>query len=264
MINLFPPKSSLKNLIINSLVQGQGNIKEIKKSIKRDHDVSVTYQGIHKILNFLKQEDIVGLENHVWTLNNDWVNHILDGLNDHNRSPLFNPELKSISFSTMGKALKFISENIERIRNNGPRLFIMHVKNIAFLSLDNKQKNLWRRFARNNECHLLIEKRNFLNKLSAKYIKSLGFNVYLGIPRSTPYTLTVYGNTMYNTYSDFDITGFLTSTYRNIKTISNIKALKLFNSLNDDTRFHVKFIFETDEAVVRQTREYLIDLKNKN
>ena len=70
LLNIFPPKKSLKNLIINTLINSNGlTVTEVKKSIKNRYEVSATYQGINKILHFLKEEKIVNFKDKLWFIN---------------------------------------------------------------------------------------------------------------------------------------------------------------------------------------------------
>jgi len=77
LTNLFPPKSSLKNLIINTLiVNGEISTIGIKKYIKQRYCLSATYQGINKILNQLLEEQIVYKMKRGWNLNPQWTQEI--------------------------------------------------------------------------------------------------------------------------------------------------------------------------------------------
>ena len=138
------------------------------------------------------------------------------------------------------------------------------IKNIAFFGPDKKQMEFLKKFAKSAECHILVEKNNFINRLVGKYLKSIGYNVYIGVQRSTPHTITIYGNTLYNTFGNLDLSDYMTSMYENIKNISNLKAINVFDSLKDDKRFSIKFTFETDKEIVDQTKEFLLKIaKNK-
>lgn len=244
------------------------SVSEIKKDIKNKHSVSATYQGINKILNSLLEEDIVKKKKDKWTIKKEWVENIkrvCENYNNKDEIPSYNPEMKSISFTTIGKAFEFITTNIESgaLRNSGEEVFLMHVKNIGFFGLEKKQMDFLKRFAKNTECHVMIEKNNFINRLVGKYLKSFGCNVYMGVPRSTPHTITIYGNTLYNTFANLDLTAYMTKMYEKIRNISNPKTIKLFSSLKDDKRFNIKFTFETDKQIIEQTKEYLLDIAKK-
>lgn len=280
IITIFPPENSLRNLIINTILfsndsnnKGENKsdnnigltVVEIKKEIKSRYGSSATYQGINKILNFLLEENIVQKNENKWFVKKEWLETIKNAFEQYTNkeSPqIYTKEMKSISFTTIGKAFEFISFNIEadNLRNNGKKEFITHVKNIAFFGPDKKQMEFLKRFAKTTECHIIVEKNNFINRLVGKYLKSIGCNVYIGVLRSTPHTITVYGNTLYNTFGNFDLSSYMTKMYENIKNISNLKAIKIFDSLKDDKRFSIKFTFETDKEIVDQTREFLLKI----
>ena len=212
IVNIFPPKNSLKNLIINSIIFSSNNngltVVEIRKEIKNRYNFSVTYQGINKVLNLLLDENVVKKTKNGWTIKKEWVENIKNACEQYNNKdgiPIYSKEMKSISFSTIGKAFEFIIYNIENesLKNEGHEIFIMHVKNIGFFGLEKKQMDFLKRFIKKTECHIIVEKSNFINRLVGKYLKSFGANVYMGIQRSTPCTITIYGNTMYYTFSNF-------------------------------------------------------------
>lgn len=273
MANIFPPETSLKNLIMNTLLFSDDHnglsVIEIKKDIKSKHGISATYQGINKILNSLNEEKIVQKKKDKWCIEIKWVENIkriFEQYNNKEGPQIYTKDMKSISFTTIGKAFEFMSFNIEAdtLRNNGEKVFIMHVKNIAFFGPDKKQMEFLKKFAKSTECHILVEKNNFINRLVGKYLKSIGYNVYIGVQRSTPHTITVYGNTLYNTFGNINLSDYMTSMYENIKNISNLKAINVFDSLKDDKRFSIKFTFETDKDIVDQTKEFLLKIaKNK-
>ncbi len=77
LINFLPPKDSLKNLIVNILYKdSEGKeIKNIKKELKL-YSRTATYQGINKILNSLKEEEVVIKINSTWNLNKIWINNM--------------------------------------------------------------------------------------------------------------------------------------------------------------------------------------------
>jgi hypothetical protein len=104
-----------------------------------------------------------------------------------------------------------------------------------------------------------LGEKNFINRLVAKYLKSIGCKVYLGIQRSTPHTTTVYGNTVYHTFAGSYLDSYLTKRYK-VKDVSNLKIIGLFNNIKEDSRFRVKFTFETDREIVEQTKKYLLNL----
>lgn len=266
--NIFPPEKSLKNLIINILLTSdQADIKQIKKQLKKTYSTNATYQGIHKILNTLKQEKVLNLENHQWQVDQNWIDSTIDFLKRYKQKeiPIYTSEMRSVSLRNMGDALQFLFTSLEedQLRNGGEHFFITHFKNIGFFLGSTKQEALLKRFAKNNECHVLVEKNNLINKLCARYLRKIGVKVYLGIPRPTPYTISVYGNTVFYTFSNSDVNSYLTKEYGKISKITDIGALRYLDSLKEDTRFGIKFTFETDKDVVEQTKKYLLGLIKK-
>lgn len=271
LTNFFPPKNSLKNLIVNVLIES-GNkaltVEIVKKQIKNQYAHTATYQGVSKILHFLKDENVITKSELGWKIKEEWMKTIANMLNQYTKeaAPIYKPEMKAVSFQTIGKAFEFIVENMENgsLKNGGEPIFITHVKNLAFFTLDKKQLDFLKKFCQNTECYVMVEKNNFINRLISRYLKSKGVHIYLGIARSTPYTITVYGNTLYNTFSNINLTDYLTKTYNQIKNITNIKAMKIFDSLKEDISFPIKFTFETDKEIVESTKEFLLNLAKKN
>jgi hypothetical protein len=266
-INIFPPENSLKNIIANVLLLSDKGLSvvEVKKSIKASYGVSATYQGINKILNHLKDENIVKKEDDKWLVRKEWIESVIDALSQYankERTPLYTRSMASISFPNIEKAMDFIITNVEndRLRNNGPKVFITHVKNIGFFRPEKAQLNFLRTLAKSTEVHILMEGTNFINKLVGRYLKSFGFNIYYGIPRTTPYTISIYGNTLYHTYSGPELTEYLSKRYTKIKKVTDKEAIDLFTSLKEDKRFGIKFTFETDREIVEMTRSFLMGL----
>lgn len=265
LINIIPPKCSLRNCIVNVLLYKKEGceIKEIKRRLKL-FDKTATYHGIHKILKYLVDEDIVLRVNHIWKINPLWIENI-SKMHQHfknNTILYYHKEMTSVSFSTIAEAFAFIRTNIENesLRNNGEHLFITHVKNVGFFVLNKKEREFLKRFIKKTTCIILIEKDNFINRLCAKYLTSFGCKVVTGIVRSTPYTTTVYGNTVYYTHATGNLIDYMFKKYTSIKKISDKAALELFDSFKENKQFAIKFTFETDQQIVEQTKKYLLQL----
>ncbi len=268
---LFPPKASLKNLIINVLMQNHEplNVNEIKREIKANYRKTVSYQGVYKILFLFAQENVVIKEDDSWRLKKEWVYELKETINEHkeheNIAP-YTPKMTSISINTISEALDFFVSSIksDKIRNNGKNLFLCHLKNVGLMILSKEQREVFKQFAKNNECHIMIENDNFVNRFCAKYFKSLGMNVYMGVPRSTPQIIMVYGNTLINIFFHFDIITYMTNKYKRIKSISEIKDLNVFDSITNNQNMSVTFTFEIDKVIVNQTRKHLMRLIDEN
>lgn len=268
LVNIFPPKNSLKNMIINTVIGSSSGlaVKEIKNLIKGQFGKSVTYQGVNKILISLKDEGVLEKEENLWRVNKDWIYSVTDAFSNYSKDeiPIYNSKMKSVSFNTINKALNFILMNMESgaLKNGGEDILIMHSKNFGFYGLETKQKNLMKKIFRKNETIFLIEKNAFLNKFVGKYLNSLGGKTYLGIKRSTPYTTVVFGNTLI--YAFFpQLADFMKSAYKNIKNVTSATALDFFNTIKDDPQYSIKFTFETDKEIVDVTKRYLLDQSKK-
>jgi hypothetical protein len=265
LINVFPPKKSLKNLIINVLLLHPNEGVDVV-GIKRQLRSGYTYQGINKILMTLKKEDIVKKTRKKWKLNPEWLQQINDTVINYQNKEItsYTSDMKSVSFQNIEKALNFLLTNLssEALKNNGENIFIMHVQYIGFYRLDNKQMELLKKFVKNNECHVLIEHNNFINRITGKFLKSLGCNVYFGVKRSTKHTISVYGNTMFYTFTP-KIYATLDKLYQKIKNFSDPRAMRIFDFSKDDPHFQVKFTFETNKEIVGRTREHLLELAKK-
>jgi len=173
--------------------------------------------------------------------------------------------MKSVSFKTISEAFEFIRKNVENdtLRNNGENIFITHVKNIAFFKLSSRQDKFLKKLIEDTKCYILVGKSNLINRLVGRYLKSLGCQVCYNIPNNNPHTTTIYGNTLYYTYSNYKLNNFLNNSYAKIKKITDTKALKIFDSLKNDSQYPIKFVFETDPQIVEQNKNYLLNLIKK-
>jgi len=267
LANIFPPKESLKNIVMNILISCKDeelSVEEIRSKIKKNYNKSFTYQGINKILIHFKEEDIVERKDKAWRVKKEWckgICSVLDSYSQKGQAPVYTPEMRTVTFKCVGEAFDFILKNIESgaLKNNGEDLFISHVKNIAFFGIDSKQKQLLKRIAKRSRCMFLVEKKNIINSLIAKYFKTIGIEVYLGIPRSTPYTTTIYGDTVYLTYSQ-GMVEYMENMYKGVTTKNMTGLMDVFDAIKENTNYPVKFTFETDKAIVQQTKEYFLKL----
>ena len=282
LINLIPPKNSLKNMVINLLLQNsQSNglsVNEIKSRIKRLYGKNISYQGIYKILILFEKENIASLNNKVWSVKIDWVNSVKETISKYvlkNDVINYTEGMKSASLETVDDAFNFFLDYLKSKQANNPtneysqkikedkRLFICHLKNIALIIPNEDEKKIIQQFAKNNECHILIENNTFVNKFCANYLKELGMKVYLGIPRSTPQIIILYDDELLNVFFHFDIINYLTKRYSKIKLFSNPKDLHFFDSEKHKKNGKIVFTFENDKIVVERTKNHFMKLMKK-
>jgi len=262
LTTIFPPKKSLKNIIMNILLESDNcDIRTIRQAAKK-HGISATYQGVHKILNQLFDEGVVKKDDHTWKINDSWIKSVSAVFSNYGKIPLYTPEMKSITLGTLSKSFKFILSNIDndRLRGGGEHFFIGHFANLAFFVLTKKQRRIMRKFSKQTECHVLVVNNNLVNRLAAKYLRSIGVKTYVGIARSTPYAIVVYGNTIFEIHPTKDFIPHITKQYSSIKSLFSLENLKVFDTLEDDPRFPLKFRFETDPQIVQLTKDFLLQL----
>lgn len=264
-MNIFPPKKSLKNLVMNVLLRERAqSVVQIAKSV-RDLGKSCTYQGVHKILNQLANEKILANKKGCWSIEESWLASVGDVLNKKRGIPVYDGNAKCVHLESMSKAFEFFVMNAQLGNiNTEENRFICHFKNVGLFILDREQKEFMKSFAKENECHILIENNNVVNRFCAKYLTSLGMNVYLGIPRSTPNIIAVYGGTLMNVFFHFDAVTELTAAYNRVKSFVTPKDLLVFERLKDDPKRAVTFTFETNKAVVESSKSHLLKLIEEN
>ncbi len=265
MLQVFiPPEKSQKNLIVNLLLQNRAmDVNSLRKHIKRNYGISATYQGINKTLKLLMDDKIVLKTNKGWILNDSWMSSTINSFKTYlsNEIPVYTKDMKSVTFGTINKALNFILKNVETgaLKNGGDDIYIAHAKNLGFYSLDRDQIRLMKKLGKSNECHILVEQDNYVNRVSAHFFKKAGVNVYLGIPRSTPYVTNIFGNTIVNVLST-NLLDFLNDTYQKIKSMASMKTFDVHYGIKDDPKFKIKMTFETDLEIVADTKDYLLKL----
>ena len=70
-------RREIKDAIIRTLTKTWPlNARKLYLEIRKNHSSAVTYQGVHKALGQLKEQQIVSEEKRLYCLNADWVNHL--------------------------------------------------------------------------------------------------------------------------------------------------------------------------------------------
>jgi len=256
LANIFPPQNSLRNHIANALMLGPGSINDIKKTIKKNWAKSATYQGINKILKSLEEENVVTIQDHMWTIDKDWLKTTKNTLALYAQAPIYTRDMKNINFSTFYKAFQFFINNIDRIKDKGEDEFVILCENLAFFRLNKSDEATLKKFIKSNDCTVMVEKNYFINRLCAKYLTGLGVRVVMGIKRPTPYAIGVVGDTVFNIYLP-SVNSSITSVYKTVKSMATRKCMQIFNDMMDDTDFDVKFTFETDPVIVKHMKLFL-------
>jgi hypothetical protein len=80
-------KSTVKDLVVVTLTQQWPlSAKEIYFQLKKEHNVSVTYQAVHKVLQMLIDKNILTIECKKYQLNKDWINLMTENFNNLKKS----------------------------------------------------------------------------------------------------------------------------------------------------------------------------------
>ncbi len=274
-VTLFPPKQSLKNLILNILLQHSESltVNEIKKRIKTQYGKTISYQGIYKILLLFEKEAIVAIENKKWILEKQWLLSIKNTIQKYETSTnisSYKEGVKSVTMQTIGEAFNFFIDYLQskeqenqmkiKSKNKDKPLFVCHLKNIGLLVPHHGERLFIQKFAEQNDCHILIENKNFVNIFCAKFLKDCGMNVYFNVPRSTPQIIILHDDELINVFFDFDIIFYLTQKYKQIKLFSKPKQLHFFDSIKNKKKGKIVFTFETETTVVERIRKHFKEI----
>jgi len=270
LTNIFPPKNSLKNIIFNILLNEKDlTVEKIKKILKNNYQKSVTYQGINKILNFLKYENVIIKSKKIWEVNQEWLNNIISTLslfNEELKQNNFNKKITSITFQNTGKAWEFFIKKIKKGSFNlsKEKPIILHVKNFGYFSRNKEELEFLKKFAKEYECIFIVERKNVINNYIAKYLRSIGIKVYMEIPHSTPHSTIIIGDvTILMYYTGEDLVDYHTKVHNKIKNLTSLKAIKMFTNIREDNRFKIHVVFNYDSEIANLTRKHILKFVKK-
>jgi hypothetical protein len=141
---------------------------------------------------------------------------------------------------------------------------MLHVKNFGYFGRNKDELSFLKKFTKENECIFIVERKNIINNYIAKYLRSLGIKVFIGIPHSTPHSTIVCGDTvilMY--YAGEDLVDYHTKVHNKIKNLTSLKAIKMFTNIRDDNRFQISVVFNHDAEIADLTRKHLLKFVKK-
>ncbi|MEI7620004.1 MAG: hypothetical protein WCJ57_00345 [Candidatus Falkowbacteria bacterium] len=80
----FSLKESLEDSIIRHLLNNEAKVKDLQQRLLKDK-INVTSQGIYKILKYLISQEIIIKYGQFYSLNEEWRNRAIKGLNKNNQ-----------------------------------------------------------------------------------------------------------------------------------------------------------------------------------
>jgi len=270
LTNIFPPEKSLKNILLNILLTHQDlTVGEIKIILKKDYQKSITYQGIIKVLNMLNYENIINKNNKFWEINQEWIKTIfltLSQFNETIKQNNFNEHVKTLKFPNVGNAWEFFINQLKNGKFNlsKDKSVLVHVKNFGYFGRDKKELSFVKKFVNENKCIFLVEKKNLVNRYIAKCLRSIGVNVLLGVPHSTPHSTIVLGDTtIFMYYTKEDLVDYHSKTHNKLKSLTSTAAINMFMTMRDDNRFEITVVFNHDKEVADLTRKHILKFARK-
>ena len=268
MITIFiPPKDSLKNLIINLLLKnGKLSVNELKKNIKEVFNISTTYQGVNKAIKQLEEAEIIEVFEKKYVVNAVWIDQVINTLKEYpkNNVTIYTKDIKELEFRSISEALTFILNNIESgaLLNSGEKIVIGHFNNLGFYGLDKNQIRIMRNLPKTHRCIYMMAQDNFVTRASAQFFKKAKYEIYLGVPKSTPHIVGIFGNTMVTVLSEKG-KHYLSRLYDKITSIEDERMLEIYESPRLENKFDIRVLFETDPQIVKDTKEHLLGLISK-
>ena len=273
MNNLLPnvEPNTLKDKIIYILsYKFPLSISSLKKEIKKQFDLGVSYQAIHKIIKDLERTNIVDKKEGLYLLDVNWIKKV----NYFSEQILLNySKIKKYSLNILNQlkkdgdmiTLKF--ESISELDNYFVEVMgyfnqllkpnekvIMHYRHNWWPLLYSKKEDDINRESKNNQRFFcLCGSNNYLDVWCTNFENSIGMNVKYKENAAQNGDLQVYSDIVVQFYIDTNILKTMDDFFTNIKSTKELDLKKLLEILHMHGKINV--ILHKNKFIAEQIKE---------
>ena len=174
--------------------------KRVHNALKREYNIQVTYQAIHRAVNELLDEGIIGKDGREYFLSPKWIEQIANSANalldkyTRNNKITTAKQSQELTFGSMKAAWDFLLEKANSTFFGESDACYIQMPRLFAVPISDAQVRLIREFARKTKVFLLCRRNGPVEKLAANFLRKLGVEVYLGLPCAQPINVTLIGD----------------------------------------------------------------------
>lgn len=180
--------------------------KKIYNALKRQYNITVTYQAIHLSLKEFLEEGIIVREGREYMLSPSWIEKTADSFNSLVESYTINnkittaKEFQELNFKFPNQAWLFLLSKANSNFFGKSDICYVQVSRIFASPIPQDQINQIKAFTSKTKTILLCRRSGVIEKLAANYLRKLGIEVHLNIPCAYPNNVILMGNSVINIY----------------------------------------------------------------
>lgn len=187
---------SAKDLVINILLEESSlSLMQIYNTIKKNYNISITYQAVRKAVELLLEKDILKKNNKSYSLNKSWfikLKYFVDKIVMSNINT--NPKQFKTAFTEKNYCVFTLNSlfELDNFWGNVLKYLVTNIKNEKRLSVNigvfawwmiinlGRESNLYYYFAKQNiKTYFIFFNQNSINQYAKQIYESLGHNVFL-------------------------------------------------------------------------------------
>ena len=242
--------------------------KKIYNRIRKQHELPVTYQAVHKTLKKLVEDEILIKTEKNYELSNEWINKLSDfGRNlkktyeDHgavSMDEIFDGHITNLTFTNLYDYYVFMIDVFDRLANYDKNLYCHFYHLYWALSASVKEfKGLKKMISKYKAGYLLCKGNTHADKIVAAFYKSLRKGntfIKFGVNCANECEFFVAGDYVIQIFLDDKLKQLLDSSYKGLTKPTPPSLRKLYNSLFTE-KVKINFVMHKNPSLAKQIKE---------
>jgi len=236
--------------------------KKIYNRIRKQHELPVTYQAVHKTLKKLIEDEVLVKTGKDYKLNEEWLEQIRDFGTElgasYKEDKTFKKDVfpQNLIFNNLFDVYMFILEALDVIptkENNSVTCFRdIHMWNPVIAR--KKEIEKLKKVMKKNDVFILSKGNTQLDEICKKYWESIGMKVTVGVDSISNHAIVVIGDYTFQIFYPENVLKEIQSIYKNIKSLNDM----------DFTKFHKDFYFKKSRinVLVNKNQEIADSIRN--
>jgi len=232
------------------------SVNDLKKQIKKNYSKNVSYQGIHKILIELMEQEVVVKRNKEYLLNIDWLKNInvfsKKIWENYSKVNMYSvnlvKELKNegdnltLEFNTIRELDRFLldfMESFDSVLNEDDKIVMHYTHNWWALVYGYKEYEINNKPLTKNRFYCICGSDLPIDKWCCDFENNIGMNVKYSNNATLNWHLNIFGDFVIQFHMDKKISKKLHNYFENTKTIKNLDLTVLLKILNLKGNFKI-------------------------
>ena len=264
------PKTAKSAIIQKLSKQWPMSTKTLANCLQKEFALNVTYQAVHKALNQLEDEKVIGRTEKGYQLHEEWIASISKLSQDiskkysRNEPLTFDKEIIQMNFTKWIDAGRFVSfDFMEGAPNPDGKVVVtgwMHVWPVNTVSIEEMQRLA--EVAKKEKQYFICPRNTTLDTIFAGYLEKIYKRNLTAVPTVLDHDYVVKGDFVAQVYYEKSFYDKVNTFYNQTKDANTIDYSKLQKLVTEKTIVHV-VILRNSELAEKLRSETMVFFKEK-